>query len=101
MTFSALPRRSSNALPAASTGQDRPAEYAVSNEVAMTIQPSSTPFAGAPDLPALRTIFSKLLDVFVESRQRSADREIARHLHNHKRLEAEYRCELERRFTGQ
>jgi hypothetical protein len=97
----ASPRRSSSALAAASTGQVPPAEYAVSNEVAMTIQPSSTPFAGAPELPSLRTIFSKLLDAFIQSRQRSADREIARHLHHHKRLQSEYRLELERRFTGQ
>ena len=60
-----------------------------------------TKAAAQPDAPSKRGVFRRILDAVVESRQRQADREIARFLRTRGgKLTDDIEREIERRFLS-
>lgn len=67
----------------------------------MTLQSPTASLNAPAAVPALRSVFRRVFDAFIEGRRRKAAREIAEHLRYRGHQSDDFRIEFERRFMGQ
>jgi hypothetical protein len=67
----------------------------------MTTQFPTASLNAPAGVPALRSMFRRMIDVFIEGRQRKATQYAADYLRDRPDLRGDFRIELERRFMGQ
>jgi hypothetical protein len=94
-------------LRVAGRGYDRPGRTRAkgpaldSQEVSMTMQSSTASLNAPAAMPALRSIFRRVIGALIEARERRASQYAADYLRDRPELRDGFRIELERRFMGQ
>lgn len=67
----------------------------------MTTQSPATSLNASAGMPALRSMFRRMIDAIIEARERKASQYAADYLRDRPELRDDFRIELERRFMGQ